>query len=650
MTSFSFQKPKNLKKAISATLALAENPTFKEPCLINDWVAWLEQRPEERGRTTLLIRPWFRKDLTPQELTLSPINLRSRVHDYGGGVFTTATEGDQLHVAWIDDSDGCLWYQSWEGLNQIIATEENWLKPIKKAKRLSRIGASALADGLIDFNRKRWIGVMESGNKDFLVEFALNEIEQEPRILHEALDFAGYTAISPSGDQISWVEWQQPWMPWDSSQLWLAKIDKKGTFQNKVLIAGRQDQETTQISVFQPIWSTAEELLIAEDSSGWWNLMVSIPTNSTKPLKWNSLWPMEAETAMPQWVYGMSTTAWAGEEVLASICKNGRWSLKMLDKEGTVQNIDQPFDDLSGLKATQGRAVLIASNPVKGNGLLEIDLAQKSWSHSPSSPPLLKEDEISTAEAIWFEGYQGHLTHAWYYPPTRDCEGTPPLLVKSHSGPTSMTNPGFNKIIQFWTSRGWAVVDVNYGGSTGFGRRYRERLKQGWGIVDVHDCANAAKTLIQCGKANSSQVAIEGGSAGGFTTLSCLCFTDIFKVGACRYAVSDLTSMIKSTHRFEARYLDSLIGEFPQQERLYIERSPLMNANKINCPVIFFQGLKDKVVPFQQTQRMVSALKNNNIPVELHTFSEEGHGFRDSKVQIKVLEKTEQFFRKHLNL
>ena len=213
-----------------------------------------------------------------------------------------------------------------------------------------------------------------------------------------------------------------------------------------------------------------------------------------------------------------------------------------------------------------------------------------------------------------------------------------------------MARRGLSLAIQYWTSRGWGVVDVNYGGSTGFGRAYRERLNGGWGVVDVADCAAAARALIVSGRAHPEQIAIEGGSAGGFTTLAALCFSDVFRAGACRYAVCDLTAMAEDSHRFEARYLDSLVGDWPDQRMHYEQRSPLLHADRIRCPVLFFQGLQDKVVPPEQTERMADALRRNGIPVEVRLFEDEGHGFRNQATQIEVLEKTEQFFRQHLNL
>ncbi len=641
----------NIKPPLAASFVLGKIPILKEPHLLGDWVFWLEQRPNEGGRTTALIRPWGRPDLFAQELTPAPINLRSRVHDYGGGAVSVEISGEDIYLTWLDDSDGCLWFQPFEVLKKPIIASELWLKPKLSPMRLSLKGGGVLADGSIDLLRNRWIGVLEENGKDFLVSFALDKADQHPKILHFPKDFLGYAVISPDAQQLVWVEWQQPDMPWDSSQLWWARFDNSGDLGEKILLAGSGFNQSTGISVFQPLWLETGELVVAEDSSGWWNLMLIGP--EIKPdigLNWRRLWPMKAEVAMPQWIYGMSTSSSAGDKIISAICEQAKWQLKLLSKDGVVDDLHQPFDDLSGIDAQSGRAVVIASNALKVSGLLEVDLNTSSWHHTPVIDFGFDVKEISVAESFWFKGFKGQSTHAWYYPPRFSPKGAGPLLVKSHSGPTGMASRGLNLSIQFWTSRGWGVVDVNYGGSTGFGRAYRERLKGGWGEVDVFDCAAAAEALIAAGKADKERIAIEGGSAGGFTTLACLCFTNVFNVGACRYAVSDLIAMAKETHRFEAGYLDHLLGTFSDSQKCYYDRSPINHAEKINCPVIFFQGLQDKVVVPEQTKSMVSVLRKKKIPVELFTFSEEGHGFRDGAVRIKVLEETEKFFRKHLSI
>ena len=636
---------------LPASTALGRNSVLHSPQLLGDWVLWLEQRPYEKGRSTVLIRRWGDHTNAPQELTPEPINVRSRVHDYGGAPLAASLTQETLQLVWVDDNDRCLWSQCWNDLSgdSLVGDNPKALCSSKGPQRLTAPSSGAYAGGVIDGSRQKWLGVMEDNGCDLLVSVDLHRQNQNASVIHRPADFAGYLALSPDATQLAWVEWQQPSMPWDCSQLLLANLTPAGNAEACQVIAGGQTTPSQGISVFQPQWLPDGSLVVAEDSSGWWNLMRH-PQVENPSLSWQRLWPMAKEAAMPQWVFGMSTTAWDGDKLLAAVCNQGAWELQRLGLDGSTGVVDQPFNDLSELHASEGKAVVIASNSITGHGLLEFDLNRNTWHHTPAAPALMETDAISVAQSLWFEGSGGQRTHALYYPPIGNARASSPLLVKSHSGPTSMARRGLNLAIQFWTSRGWGVVDVNYGGSTGFGRDYRNRLERGWGVVDVEDCAAAAKTLIAMGCADPKRVAIEGGSAGGFTTLSCLCFTDVFRAGACRYAVTDPGTLAKETHRFEARYMDGLIGRWPEEHQVYEQRSPLHHVEGIRCPVIFFQGLQDKVVLPEQTERMANALRRNGIPVEVHTFAEEGHGFRDSAVQITVLEATERFFSQHLNL
>ena len=635
----------SLQQPLPATTALGRTPVLRAPQLLGDWVLWLEQRPHEKGRTTAFIRRWGETESTPLELTPAPINLRSRVHDYGGAPLTATLTAGTLQLVWVDDHDGCLWFQAWTGLD---AANAQSLQAIASPQRLTSPSDSALGGGVIDHARSRWLGVIEEAGCDRLVSVDLDQRNQTPLVVHQPADFAGYLALSADGAQLAWVEWRQPSMPWDCSQLVVARLRTSGALEDCHMIAGGEPSQPQGISVFQPQWLPDGSLVVAEDSSGWWNLMRH-PSAENFSSHWQRLWPMAKETAMPQWVFGMSTTAWDGDKLLAAVCDQGEWQLQRLGLDGSAERVEQPFNDLADLNASNGRAVAITSNSTTGQGLLELDLGLGTWKHTPAAAAAMEVNEISVGQSLWFDGSGGQRTHAWYYPPSGGADASSPLLVKSHSGPSSMARRGLSLAIQFWTSRGWGVGDVNYGGSTGFVRTYRNRLQGGWGVVDVNDCAAAAKTLIAAKHADPNRIAIEGGSAGGFTTLACLCFTDVFRAGACRYAVSDPSALATETHRFEARYLDGLIGPWPQERDLYEQRSPLRHAQQIRCPVIFFQGLKDKVVLPQQTERMADALRRNAIPVEVHTFPEEGHGFRDSSVQVAVLEATERFFRQHLN-
>ncbi|MFZ9228564.1 MAG: S9 family peptidase [Prochlorococcaceae cyanobacterium] len=625
---------------LSAARVVGTTPVIKEPRLDGGYLYWLEQRPQERGRTTLLRRPAASPQAATVELTPGPWNLRSRIHEYGGGACSMG--GKQ--IVFVDDRDRCLWHLDATGA---AAPRFRRLTPEADGG-----GSRAFADGLIDLPRQRWLGVMEAGGRDQLVTVPLSG--GEPQLLHQAADFCGYAVLSPSGRQLAWIEWQQPSMPWERNSLWLGDVDQNGCLQSPRAVAGVAAGNPDE-ALFQPLWiqptGGPEALVVCSDRSGFWNLQLQRPDGT-----WRPLLCMDAEFAMPQWVYGMRTAAWDGQKLLALCCRAGSWQLGEVSLQEEPSKawrpIAQPFNDLAYLDATRGQAVVVASSPLCGPGLLEIDLTTAAWHHSPANlePCPLAPEQISQPEELWFEGHGGLPTHAWYYPPRGGATSQAPLLVKSHSGPTSMARTGLSLAIQYWCSRGWGVVDVNYGGSTGFGRAYRERLNGRWGVVDVADCAAAARALIAQGKAHPKRIAIEGGSAGGFTTLSALCFTDVFSAGASRYGVSDLAALAAETHRFEAGYLDSLVGPWPAERSTYEERSPLHHAGQIGCPVIFFQGLDDTVVPPEQTERMASALKANGLAVEVHRFAGEGHGFRSADVLIQVLEATEAFFRRHLDL
>ena len=624
---------------LAASRVVGSAPSLKEVTLADGQLYWLEQRPAEQGRTTLLQRPADQPAAAPRELTPAPWNLRSRVHVYGGGSYCC---GPGL-VVFIDAKDRCLW--------RLDLSE-----PPSPPRRLTTPAARDFADGLIDGRRGRWIGVMEAEGRDLLVAVPLEG--GEPEILHEPADFCGYAVLSPDGTRLAWVEWQQPHMPWERSQLWLASIASQGTpgegqLEGPRPVAGSGGGAGQAISVFQPLWIGNQELVVAEDSSGWWNLK----RLDSGTQRWQTLLPMEAEFAMPQWVYGMRTTAWDGQRLLAAACRDGVWSLGEVSLASEAapgadrwQPLALPFDDLADVSAANGRLACVASSPTTGQGLLQLELASGAWRHEPVATSPLPPQAISEPEALWFAGHGGARTHAWYYPPQGGASPGSPLLVKGHSGPTGMARRGLSLGIQFWTSRGWGVVDVNYGGSTGFGRAYRERLDGLWGVADVEDCAAAARALVAAGRASPARIAIEGGSAGGFTALAALCFTDVFRAAACRYAVSDPAALAGHDHRFEARYLDGLIGPWPEAAATYAARSPLAHAERIRCPVIFFQGLDDQVVPPEQTDRMAAALEANGVPVVVHRFAGEGHGFRSGTVQQQVLEATEAFFRKHFQL
>ena len=653
-----------VRAALSAADALAAAPQAREPRLEGDWLFWLEQRPAEGGRTTLLLRRAGDPDSGALELTPAPHNLRSRLHGYGGGVYAVA--GRQ--VVFVDDGDRCLW--------SLELPPSPLPAPPLPARRLIEpedpAGGRVLADGLIESRRQRWIGVCEQAGRDALVAVPLSG--GAVRLLHQAADFCGYPVLSPDGTALAWLEWQQPFMPWQRSQLWLAAVAPDGSLSGARPLAGSTAGDPQAISVFQPLWA-GPDLVVANDRSGWWNLerlpdaarlvapAASGPAAGAVPA-WQVLLPLPAEFAAPQWVHGLRTTAWDGRQLLAAACRDGRWQLGRLvapeeppEPPGCCrwQPFALPFEDISDLQAGNGLLVAIAGSPRQTAGLLELNLADGSWRCSPAAPPLLPPERISCPEPLTFAGGDGLPSHAWYYPPSPPAAparpgAKAPLLVRCHSGPTGMARTVFNPAIQFWTSRGWGVVDVNYGGSTGFGRAYRERLDGQWGVLDVADCLAAVAALIDAGRADPERIAMDGGSAAGLTVLEALAAGRMLRAGACRYPVTDMALLQNADHRFEARYFDTLVGPWPQARATYEARSPLRHPERIAAPVIFFHGLEDRVVPPEQSERMAAALQQRGLPVELHLFPAEGHGFRTQAVQVQVLEATEVFFRRSFSL
>jgi dienelactone hydrolase len=672
---------------LAASQVVGAIPLWSEPRLQGGRLFWLERRPQDGGRTRLLMRPAGAVELPAsptasappgQEITPAGADVRSRIHAYGGGAYAVGgwpgglgrpggspaadARADSV-VVWVDDGDRCLWRLDLppleSGAAAAPATGPKTMTGGPSLRLTEPDPERRFADGLIDPARGLWIGVLETGEQEALVSVPL--AGGEPQVLRQPADFCGYAVLSPSGSHLAWIEWQRPAMPWERSQLWLGRLTPEGSLTDCRPIAGSMPGEGAAVSVFQPLWIPREgqpaDLVVSCDRSGWWNLerleAAEALVVGEEPA-WQPLLPLQAEFGMPQWVYGMATTAWDGEALVAAACFEGRWHLGRLVVAGggafRWQPYDLRFDDLAAVVAERGRLVAIAASPSDPAGLLELDTASGRWRHTPAAASPLSELAISHPEPLWFEGHGGRPTQAWYYPPRSGSHPGAPLLVKGHSGPTGMARTGLNLAIQFWTSRGWGVVDVNYGGSTGFGRAYRERLDGQWGVVDGADCAAAAAALVAAGRADPRRIAIEGGSAAGFTVLAALCGGAVFRAGACRYAVADLEGMARHTHRFEARYFDGLVGPWPEAAATYRERSPLLHADRIRVPVIFFQGLEDAVVPPDQTERMALALGERGIPVEVHLFPGEGHGFRDRVVQQRVLEATEAFFRRHLDL
>jgi dipeptidyl aminopeptidase/acylaminoacyl peptidase len=588
-------------------------------------IYWLELRPSEGGRTCIVRR-------TPggelQDMTPQGFNARTRVHEYGGGDFVVH-EGA---LYFSNFSDQRLYRQTHDAPAPIPLTPESNAE-------------LRYADAVMDAPRRRLVAVREDhraagGHEpaNAIVSLSLDADENADggRVLASGYDFYSSPRLSPDGRQLAWLCWNHPNMPWDGTELWLGDVAEDGAITGAHSVAGGRDE-----SIFQPVWSPAGQLHFVSDRSGWWNLYRLAGADALE-----ALCEMEAEFGQPQWGFGMSTYAFASDtEIVCAYIVRGMSHVARLDTTNKkLHPVESSYADIQYVQVAGGRAVARAGAPQKSAAIVAFDLASGQFEVlRRASEHDLDEGYLSIAQPVEFPTTEGRTAHAFFYPPrNRDFAAPdaerPPLLVKSHGGPTAMASTTLSLNIQFWTSRGIAVLDVNYGGSAGYGRAYRLRLNGTWGITDVDDCANGARHFAGRGLVDGERCVITGGSAGGYTTLAALTFRDTFKAGASHYGVSDLGALVRDTHKFEARYLDNLVGPYPERADLYHARSPINFTAQLSCPVIFFQGLEDKVVPPNQAELMVEALRAKGLPVAYVAFEGEQHGFRRAENIKRALE------------
>ncbi|RIK45413.1 MAG: peptidase [Chloroflexi bacterium] len=611
---------------LSAADIYADSIRLRDLRLDGDTLYWVEARPD--GRSVLVRRT---PGGTAEDLTPPGFSVRTRVHEYGGAAYVV----DQGVVYFANFADQRLYRQRPGQPPELLAPQEGL----------------RYADGLVDRARSRLIVVREEHitpaaqpvNTLAAVDLADGARQQ---VLAQGYDFYASPRLSLDGTRLAWLAWNHPNMPWDGCELWVADVQPDGTLAGHALVAGGTDE-----SIFQPEWAADGTLYFVSDRTGWWNLYRLRGDGSAEPLH-----PLDAEFGQPQWSFGQATYALESPgRLLCSYEQAGVTRLASLDTRSLAWTpLDLPYAELSGLRAAPGRLYFVGGSPTAVPALVALDLESGATEViRRSRAETLDPAFVSAAQPIVFptrlpDGTES-TAYAYFYAPHNPAyvapEGErPPLVLMSHGGPTSATSTALSYAIQFWTTRGFAVLDVDYGGSTGYGRAYRQRLNRQWGVVDVADCINAATYAVDQGWVDPRRLAIRGGSAGGFTTLAALTFYDLFTAGASYFGISDLEAMVRDTHKFESRYLDGLVGVYPDERAVYLQRSPIYAVDRLACPLLVLQGLDDPIVPPNQAEMMVGAVRARGLPVAYVPFTGEQHGFVKAENNRRALEAELTFY------
>lgn len=611
---------------ISPELIVEDAATPTEVWAEGGRVWWSETRPSEGGRIQIVALV----DGSPVDVLGEGFNARTRVHEYGGGAW------------WVDGTT--VFFANWS--DQRVYRMEEGSEPVAITPEPPSPVAWRYADGrVVDATTIVCVREDHTGDGE-----AINEIVAMPAgrigeatVLVTGRDFVSSPRISPDGTKLAWIAWDHPNMPWDDTELWVADLDLvAGSISDEALIAGGDSE-----SVMQPEWGPNGELYVVSDRSDWWNVYrVDVSGTLVNVL------PLAHEVGLPAWIFGRPAYGIADDgSVILTYSIEGSAQIARVDPDGMLEAGTLDRLSLGSVRVDGSTVVAIATSTDREAEVVSIAIGEEFDEAvlQPARDLGIDPAFFSRPNHITFPSADGRVAHAWFYAPASADHsgvdgGLPPLVVWSHGGPTSSAGASFNPSVQYWTSRGFAIVDVNYGGSTGYGRTYRQLLNGMWGVVDVEDCCAAADYLAEIGAVDGGRLAIRGGSAGGYTTLAALAFTDTFGAGANHYGVSDIGALMEDTHKFESRYDASLIGPMPESEALLRERSPIFHVDGFSCPLITFQGLEDAVVPPSQSEAIVNALDERRIPNAYLTFEGEQHGFRKAETIVAVLNAEVSFY------
>ena len=586
---------------------------------------WTENRAQENGRCVIVCED---KHGNVSDVLPAPFSHGSKVHEYGGIAYTVFGK----YLYFVNASDQRIYSVdlSEEDLSPTPITPKNSLR---------------YADLIFDSRHKRIIAICEDHSetrsiKNYIVSIAITDESSEITTLISGSDFYAFPRLNSDNSDLCWIQWDHPNMPWDSTEIWTASNEKDEIKNRKCII-----REKLKQSITQPYWSSKNEIFYISDMSGWWNIYRANKDHTEQIVNSNR------DYAEPFWQFGTANYCVLDNgDIAFTRSIDANWEFGFASSDSSKIRIKRTdYTVYKNICKHQNKIYAVASGPLKPQEIVSFDLDLKLRVRHKPNALNVNVNDISIGESNYYPSANGESVHAFYYSPKNsqynDNSGElPPTIFLCHGGPTSATNRSLNFKIQFWTSRGFAVLDINYRGSSGFGREYRQRLTNNWGIVDIQDIQHAAEYFSQKSKIDKSKCIIRGSSAGGFTVLSALTKLDVFKTGACLYGIGDLGKLADDTHKFESNYLDSLIGDRIDQSEDYKVRSPINHINNLNCPVIFFQGLEDMVVPPNQSQSMVDKLRQKKIKVEYVTFNDEGHGFKKANNIAYALQRELSFY------
>ncbi len=628
----------------------SKKKAFKELTIIRDTIFWIDVVGEGQNENAIFARPFNEKEAFPQKLTSKKYNIKNNFHGYGGKSYKCINFKNNFYLIWIDQITKAVWFQIFKEAASNYRVQNKYLDSVQEPRQLSKSIDGNFDSSFVISEKFLLYGICEINNRDYLFSLSLKKTKQDINRMKKFKNFAGELSSNTSADLLSWIEWDSPYMPWEKNDLFFAQIDLDGEIQKIKKFSNKLINAKKNVSFFQPYWISETLLVCSEDSSGWWNLLF-LDINEIeniyikKRVERNLI-----EYGIPQWVSGITFFSGNIKNLFCLAKKENNLIVEQYKDLEFVKEFSTPFTSISDFSVFRKKVLL------KGYGsdflgiVFEIDFEKKVLSNFSEHIFVDHIKDCSKPETFWFKGFEYKSTHSFLYRPLVENFRKPPLLVRAHSGPTSFFDGSYNSEVQYWTTKGFFVAEVNYGGSSGFGKAYRERLNYKWGIVDSYDCKALALELIKSNLVDSEKVVIFGNSAGGLTALNCLLYGSIFTAAICKYPVIDLKDMHYNTHRFEKDYLNSLVGNYAKNHDNYINRSPINYINKIKKPILLFHGKKDKVISYEQTLKIQEILLRNNKYSEVMFFENEGHGFKNIENKKVVMQKSQVFLKNALNI